>query len=303
MFGPLHRVLAREQRAFLARNRRDWAEHLARIRDFLGSGLERADPGRPTLVLGAGAGLELPWVKAPQGTVGWDADPFSRVRTLLRHGRWSPWVFGDITGAFAPLEAAARRAVRESWSGRRRRGEVARVRLSALLPSLSVEPVLLKAWIAAHRPGSILAANFMGQLAPLAQTILERIFAPEDPWSSDPEEADPLSEALDLWTARAVRRLLEVLEESGAELWLVHDRAVLGGEMPVELGAFVPDWRAQLRSPGPLDIVDPLAGVDMVAVLGSPALLRAERWLWPLGPGQLHVVEALACRPSQISGS
>lgn len=298
MFNPLQRMLARQQRAFLARDRREWGEHLLRIRDFLGEGLEGANPELPVLILGAGSGLEIPWTKAPGGTVGWDADPFSRLRTLLRHGRWAPWVFGDITGALAPLRLAAQRAVRESWSGRRRRWEIARVRLTALLPSLSAEPLLLKAWIKAHHPGSILAANFMGQLAPLAQRIVEDSFAPEGPWEWDPEEADPLAEALDLWTARMVRGLLDALQGSGAELWMVHDRAVLTGDPP-ELGLFTLDWKAQLRATQALEIVDPLAGVDVVQTFGGLPLLRGERWFWPLGPDQLHLVEALAFRPEQ----
>jgi hypothetical protein len=302
MFDPLQRTLARQQRAFLARNRREWVEHLLRIRDFLGEGLQRANPKRTTLILGAGSGLEIPWAKAPRGAVGWDADPTSRLRTLLRHGRWAPWVFGDITGAFAPLRSAAQRAVRESWSGRRRRWEIARARLQALLPSLSVDPLSLKAWIGNHHPGTILAANFMGQLGPLAQRTVEGAFAPEDPWECDPDEADPLAEALDLWTARLVLALLEALRESGAELWMVHDRAVLTGDSLPQLAAFVPDWRAQLRSPQPLEIVDPLAGVDVVETVGLP-LLRAERWFWSLGPGQLHLVEALAFGPSPHLGS
>ena len=302
MFDPLQRMLARQQRAFLARNRREWVEHLLRIRDFLGEGLQRADPEGPTLILGAGSGLEIPWAKAPQGTVGWDADPTSRLRTLFRHGRWAPWVFGDLTGAFAPLRSAAQRAVRESWSGRRRRWEIARVRLQALLPSLPVEPLPLKAWIQNQRPGTILAANFMGQLGPLAQRVVEGAFAPEEPWECDPDEADPLAEALDLWTARLVRALLEVLRESGAELWMVHDRAVLTGDPLPELAAFAPDWRAQLRSPEPLEIVDPLAGVDVLETIGLP-LLRGERWLWPLEPEQLHLVEALAFELDPHSGS
>ncbi len=288
-------MLAREQRAFLARNRRDWVEHLLQVRDFLGEGLECADPQRPILILGAGSGLEVPWDRAPKGSTGWDADPFSRVRTLLRHGRRAPWVFGDITGAFVPLQCAAQRAVRESWSGRRRRWEIARLRLAALLPSLPVEPLPLEAWIAHHHPGTILAANFMGQLAPLAQRIVEGAFAPEGPWGFDPDEVDPLAVALDLWTARLLKRLLEVLQESDARLWMVHDRAVLGEGPMVELGAFTAEWKAQLRAAGPLEIIDPLVGVDVMAALQGRPLLHGKRWLWPLGPGQLHVVEALAC--------
>ncbi len=294
MSDSLQSALAREQKAFLARDRSAWGDHLAHVRDFLGAGLDRADPDRSVLILGAGSGLEVPWKRAPRGTVGWDGDPFSRLRTLLRHGRWAPWVFGDITGAFGPLRAAAQRAVRESWSGRRRSREVARKRLSALLPSLPVVPTALDAWIRDRRPGMILGANFMGQLAPLAQRIIEGAFAPEDPWDSDPDEPDLLAEAVELWVVRLLRELLSTLERSGSELWLVHDRAVLGEEAVVSLGEFHPDWRRQLQATGSLEAWDPLAGVDVVATLGTRMPLRQERWLWPVGPGQLHLVEALA---------
>jgi len=300
MSAPLSRMLAREQRAFLARERQDWVEHLIRVRDFLAAGLEGAEDGSPVLILGAGSGLEVPWGRAPKGTVGWDADPFSRMRTLLRHGRWAPWVFADITGAFAPLRAAAERSVRESWSGRRRRRDAARMRLAALLPSLPVEPILLEEWIQTHQPRTILAANFMGQLAPLAQRILEASFGPEDPWESDPERADALAEALEAWTARVVGRFLETLGRSSARLWLVHDRAVLGGERPAMLGPFTVDWKAQLQGEGPFEAWDPLGGVDVLASLGNRLPLRQERWLWPLAQDQLHIVEALAFdRPAE----
>lgn len=296
MFDPIQSTLAREQKAFLARDRGVWGDHLLRIRSFLGVGLDRAEAAHSTLILGAGSGLEVPWGRAPKGTVGWDGDPFSRLRTLLRHGRWAPWVFADITGAFGPLRAAAQRAVRESWSDRRRPREIARRRLAALLPSLPVAPTALEAWIAIHRPGTILGANFMGQLAPLAQRIIEEVFAPEDPWESNPDESDFLADALDLWTARLLLHLLATLERSGAELWLVHDRAVLGGERAVRLGEFQSDWRGQLQAEGPLEAWDPLAGVNAVAALGTRSSLRQERWLWPVGSGQLHLVEALAVR-------
>lgn len=294
MFDPLQSTLAREQRAFLARDRGAWADHLARIRNFLGMGLDRAEAARPALILGAGSGLEVPWSRAPKGTVGWDGDPFSRLRTLLRHGRWAPWIGGDITGAFGPFRAAAQRAVRESWSGRRRQRENARVRLSALLPFLPVEPVALDRWIATHDPGVILAANFMGQLAPLAQRVLEGVFAPEDPWEPNPYEPDLLAEAVDRWMARLLQQLLATLAKSRGELWLVHDRAVLGTERPVALADFQPSWRCQLRADGALEAWDPLAGVDVMATLEGRCALRQERWLWPVGPGQLHLVEALA---------
>ena len=294
MFAPLARLLAREQQAFLARNRRGWGNHLARIRDFLGAGLDRTDPERPVLMLGAGSGLEIPWSHAPRGTVGWDADPLSRARTLLRHGRWAPWIFGDITGAFEALRAAAERSARESWSGKRRRSEIARKRLAAILPSLPADPATLRAWIEQHRPGTILAANFLGQLAPLAQRVVERAFAPEVPWENDPEASDPLAEALEQWTERVVQGLLKELDQSGSELWLVHDRAVLEATPDLELGPFVPEWKAQLRGLDRLEAWDPLCGVDVVTAMAGRSPLCQSRWLWPVGPGQIHLVEALA---------
>ncbi|MDP2876380.1 MAG: hypothetical protein Q8O00_09365 [Holophaga sp.] len=294
MFNPLQQFLAREQWAFLARDRREWGIHLTHIREFLGEGLERADPKRPVLILGAGSGLEIPWRQAPPKTIGWDADPSSRIRTLLRHGRLAPWNYGDITGGFASLQSAAQRCVKESWSGRRRPVEIARLRLAAILPTLPANPVALRQWIQHHRPGSILAANFMGQLAPLAQDILELSFAPHWPWEKDPESNDPLGEALERWTERQVDSLLKELAESGAELWLVHDRAVMEANPTLRLGPFTPDWRLQLKGTDHLEAWDPLCRVDVLAALKNHPLLHQSRWLWPLGPGQLHLTEALA---------
>jgi len=294
MFNSLSRVLAREQHAFLSRDRQEWWNHLARIQDFLGEGLNQANPARPVLILGAGSGLEIPWKQAPKGTTGWDADPFSRVRTLLRHRRWAPWVFGDLTDAFEPLRLAAERSVQESWSGRRRRLDIAQVRLAALLPSLPVAPIALRRWIHTHRPGTILAANVMGQLAPLAQRVLERAFAPEAPWEADAEVPDRLHEALERWAERVIRSLLKVLEESGAELWLVHDRAVLETASALELGPFTLDWKAQVKGAPRLEAWDPLCSVEVVAELATRTSLRQERWFWPVGEAQHHLVEALA---------
>lgn len=294
MLEPLQRLLAHEQRAFLRRGRLAWAHHLAQVRDFLGEGLQRADPARPVLILGAGSGLEIPWHLAPRSTVGWDADPSSRLRTLLRHGRWAPWDFGDITGAFGPLRAAAERSIRESWSGRQRSTAIARLRLAAILPTLPTNPMALGSWIQKGRPGSILAANFMGQLEPTAQRILEQAFAPETPWEKDPENPDPLREALERWTERVIGGLLQVLRQSSAELWLVHDRAVLEEAPDLNLGSFTTDWRHQLQSAQPVEAWDPLCGAEVDAAMDGCVLLRQARWLWPVGPGQLHLVEALA---------
>ena len=299
MSKVLSRLLRHEQRAFLARDRAAWGEHLDRTRSFLGEGLQNADPSRPVLVLGAGAGLEVPWGLAPALTTGWDADPWSRVRTALRHRRWAPWVFGDLTGGLAALDAAARRAVAEPWSRRRRDPERAARRLAGLLPSLQPDPEALRAWIGARGPGTILAANVMGQFGAVAERVVESAFGLAAPWEADPERPDPLAEALQAWTRRALEAFLAVLAGSGATLWLVHDRGVVFGEGPLRLGPWAEPWTAQLRSRGELEVSDPLLGLDAGALLGAAGLdiHRRDRWIWPLAPGQRHVVEALALRP------
>jgi hypothetical protein len=289
MPSRLARHLLLEQGAFLRRDRRAWREHLQRARGFLGDALRDADPSRPVLILGAGWGLEVPWDRAPKGAVGWDADPLSRLGTLLRHRRWAPWVFEDLTGDLAALSAMAARCVREPWSGRRVDAEAAVRRLAGLLPSLKAEAAPLRAWIAAHRPGLILSANLAGQFGPVVQALVRRAFHPFEPFRADPEARDPLGEAVEAFVARAVRNHLEALAESGAELALLYDRAVVFGEAPVALGPWEEAWSVQLRSEGPLEASDPLAGVAPEAILGPGS---AERWLWPLGPGQLHLVEA-----------
>ena len=301
MSKPLSRLLRREQRAFLARDRAGWAPHLARASAFLGQGLQAADPARPVLVLGAGSGLEVPWDLAPASTVGWDADPWSRGRTFLRHRRWAPWVFEDATGAMADLEATAHRAVREPWSKRRRDPATAARRLAGLLPSLRPHPAALAAWIAAHRPGTILAANLMGQFGVLAESAVEATFAPDSPWLGDPERPDLLAEALAAWTARTVTAFLAVLAASGAELWLVHDRAVVFSSGRLVLGPWADPWTDQLRGgEAPVEARDALAGVDVRGLLSRQglALIHVERWLWELAPGQRHLVEAIRARPA-----
>ncbi|MDE3033023.1 MAG: hypothetical protein KGI56_05115, partial [Acidobacteriota bacterium] len=268
MSKPLSRLLRREQRAFLARDRAGWMAHLARIRAFLGEGLAAADPGRPVLVLGAGSGLEVPWELAPASTVGWDAEPWSRLRTLLRHRRWVPWVFEDATGGLVELEATVRRAVMEPWSKRRRDPATAARRLAGLLPSLQPRPTALAAWIEAHRPGTLLAANLMGQFGVLAESLVEAAFAPASPWVGDPERPDPLAEALEAWTIRTVTAFLDTLAASDADLWLVHDRAVVFSGGPLALGPWVDPWTQQLQAePGTLEARDALAGVDARAAL------------------------------------
>lgn len=267
------------------------------VRGFLGEGLQSADPARSVLVLGAGPGLEVPWAVAPPLTTGWDADPWSRSWTFLRHGRWAPWVFEDLTGGLAALEATALRCAVETWSRRRRDPRVAARRLAGLLPSLNPDPAALRTWLQEHHPGTILAANVMGQFGVVAQRLVEGILGTmEEP---DPDRLDPLAEALEAWTARAIKAFLEVLQESGADLWLVHDRAVVFSGGSLVLGPWRDDWIQQLQAERmPLEAQDPLAAQDVVALLGQPsALRRKERWLWDLAPGQRHLVEALAWLP------
>ena len=296
MTKRLSRLLRREQRAFLARDSSGWAEHLARVRAFLGEGLQSADPARPVLVLGAGSGLEVPWDLAPPFTEGWDGDPWSRVRTWVRHGRWPTWTFADATGGLADLEATTARAVGEPWSRRRRDPRAAARRLAGLLPSLHPRPRALEAWIAQHRPGTLLAANLMGQFGAVAEALVEAAFAPASPWEPDPDRPDPLAEALEAWTARAVRGFLGVLATSGVDLWLVHDRAVVFSGGQLGLGPWSDAWGEHLEAEGTLEARDPLAGVDVLAELTQGQGLRIDsrdRWLWDLAPNQRHLVEAI----------
>lgn len=298
MNTSLSRLLWKEQFAFLGRDRAGWELHLQRVRAFLGEGLERADPDRPVLVLGAGPGLEVPWALAPKRATGWDADPWSRAWTFLRHRRWVPWVFADLTGGLGPLEGLARRCAVEPWSRRRRDPVTAARRLAGLLPSLRPDPAVLRQWIRLHRPGTIVAANVMGQFGVVAQRLAEAHLGPVIQ-GLDPDRPDPLQEALDGWTGQVVQAFLAVLRESGAELWLVHDRGVVFSGGGLALGPWRDDWTEQLLAERkPLEVQDPLAGEDVLARLGQPsAFHRKERWIWDLAPGQRHVVEALAWVP------
>ena len=298
MSKPLSKLLREEQLAFLARARSAWGEHLNRVRAFLGKGLQAADPTRPVLILGAGSGLEVPWALAPPLTTGWDADPWSHLWTALRHHRWPPWRFEDLTGGLAELGATSRRAVLEPWSGRRRGQEAAKKRLAGLLPSLRPEPQALRVWIRTHRPGTILAANVMGQFGVVAERVVERAFG-GPPWEQDPEREDPLAEALVAWTAHAIEAFMQALRESDADLWLVHDRAVVFGNGGLSLGPWEDTWARQLHSDGqPFEASDTLAGVDIPALLlrDELKLVGKERWLWPVAPGQRHLIEALEVR-------
>ena len=284
--------LAKEQWALLRRDRRGWGEHLAHIRGFLGEGLQAGGAG-PAVILGAGSGLEVPWKLAPPGSVGWDADPWSRAWTLARHRRWAPWVFADLTGGFAELAEVSRRAALQPWSGRLRPTRKAALRLAGLLETLHPDAGPLRRWLRERRPGRILAANVMGQFGVVAQRVVEKAFAGRSPWVEDPELRDPLAVALDAWTARAVRAFLGALADSGADLWLVHDRGVLFGPSAVALGPLTDPWLAQVRAATPLEASDSLCGVEVRAEFPGREVERHQRWLWPVAPEQVHVMEAL----------
>jgi hypothetical protein len=201
------------------------------------------------------------------------------------------------------LEATTRRAVLEPWSGHRRALEVAKARLTGLLPSLAPDPGALRAWIGEHRPSTILVANVMSQFGVVAEKVVETVFG-GPPWDPDPEQEEPLAEALAAWTARAIEGLLRVLRESGADLWLVHDRAVVFGSGSLDLGPWEEAWTRQLRAEGPaLEACDALAGVDPSSFLLGNELnvIGRDRWIWPVAPGQRHIIEALAIRRHGVS--
>lgn len=290
-----------EQRHFLRRSRRQWGEHLARTRSFLGSGLQAADPKRPVLILGAGSGLEIPWSLAPPLTHGWDADPWSRIRTALRHQRWAPWHFGDFTGRLEALYQTICRNLPPPASRQDpAKMAVARRRVAGLLPGLAHQPQALRGTLEALEPGTILLANVAGQIGVVAQRWVEAAFRPASPWEADPEVQDPLAEALDAWIAQTLRLLMQTLQESGAALWMVHDRMTFAGEAHLSLGAFHNNWRDQIKGSGWLDAADPLVGLDFPELLlRTPD--RWERWLWPLADDQVHLMEAMAFSASEGS--
>jgi hypothetical protein len=293
----LDRLYFSEQWKFLHRRREGWDEHLERVRAFLGEGLRKAPAGRPVPVLGAGTGLEVPWSQGKEGVVGWDADPWSRVGTLLRHGRWIPWVREDLTGGMGDLAALVERNVRQPWSGKDRDPRKVRARLAGLLDTLRPGAGPLRRWIAASDPPVILSANVMGQFGPVAQRVLEQGFRRGTPWEEDPDVPDPLAVALDAWTRRALQAFLAALGSGGAELWMVHDRGVVHGRAPESLAPGPGPWTSRLRGVGPFEVSDPLCGLEVPGALGR-APEREEHWLWPLGPGQTHVMEALHFPPA-----
>jgi hypothetical protein len=128
--------------------------------------------------------------------------------------------------------------------------------------------------------------------------VVERAFGGHVPWTRDPDLPDPLEQALNAWTARAVRAFLAVLLESGAELWLVHDRGVLFGTTQATLGPMEEPWTAQLRGAVPVEASDPLCGVDVLREIQARGWDRHQRWLWPVAPDQTHIVESLRILPT-----
>jgi hypothetical protein len=139
----------------------------------------------------------------------------------------------------------------------------------------------------------------MGQFGVVAERLVETTVG-WIPWEPDPERVDPLAEALEAWTRRALTAFLGALRDSGAELWLVHDRAVVFSDGELALGPWERDWTRQVRSEGPpIEAHDALAGIDVPLALAGGDLdqERSVRWLWPLAPGQRHLVEALVRRP------
>jgi len=288
---PIATTLAREQRAFLRRRHAEWEPHLVKVRAFLGQGLTQADPERPVLILGAGSGLEIPWHLAPKDTTGWDLDPWSRLRTALRHRRWAPWVFEDLAGGFDALaETVARSRRFGPWA--RVKPEAAKARLTGLLKDLQPDPEALRSWIQQHQPGTILAANVLGQFHALARRIVAQGLGSE-PWEADPERPDPLAEAVEAWVQRAAGAVLEVLAQSGAHLRLVHDRAVFTAGTVPTLGAFTPRWQDQVQGTAWLEVEDPLPELDVLERIGMTPM-EAQRWIWRLAEDQVHLVEALA---------
>lgn len=158
---------------------------------------------------------------------------------------------------------------------------------------MAFEPQALRERLAAPPPGTILSANVMGQFGAVAQRLLGRHLGP---WWEEPFPPADLAEALDGWVARLLRAHLQALADSGAELWLVYDRGVVHGGENLALGPWSEPWPEQINGRGRAELEDPLAGVDPITLLSAAGrtLHRQERWLWPLAPGQAHLVEATA---------
>jgi hypothetical protein len=128
----------------------------------------------------------------------------------------------------------------------------------------------------------------------MAHRIVEMAFKPRDPWMADPDLPDPLHEALDAWAAKAARAVLAVLGESGAGLYLLHDRGVIHNDADISLADWMDPWTKQLRSDAmSLDVSDPLPGIDVLEEFAPRPCHTKKRWIWPLGSRQMHVMEAI----------
>jgi len=132
----------------------------------------------------------------------------------------------------------------------------------------------------------------MGQFGAVAQDLLG---AHLGAWWAEPFPPEELTDALEGWLVRVLRAQLATLARSGAELWLVYDRGVVHGGEAIALGPWREPWPEQLLGLGHAELEDPLAGVDVLAELERQGCRvdRKERWLWPVAPGQLHMVEAV----------
>jgi hypothetical protein len=160
----------------------------------------------------------------------------------------------------------------------------------------------LERWIGENRPGTIICANLLGQLKPLAHRIIELAFKPMSPWGSDPDSHDPLQEALDNWNAKMLKSILNALRNSNSALCLLHDRAVIHQDADLALGEWKDSWQGQLKtSERLLEASDPLSGVDFMEELGGLPCRAKERWIWSLAPKQIHIIEALAYGPQPVA--
>jgi hypothetical protein len=169
--------------------------------------------------------------------------------------------------------------------------------LAGLLPSAPHSPNALEAWIEKYRPGTIVCANVLGQIKPLAYRIVELAFKPRIPWVADQDLADPLQDALEIWISKVLSSILHILRQSGSNLYLLHDRGVVHQDADIALGDWTDSWLEQLQTKEKnLDVSDPWPGVDVLNELNSLSCMAKSRWIWPLGPAQIHVVEALAYR-------
>jgi hypothetical protein len=208
-----------------------------------------------------------------------------------------PWIFSDFTDAFAELDKVARRVQIMEGHWTPRPATASAKRLAGLLPSLIPSPKTLKAWILEYRPGTIICANVLGQIRSMAHQVIELAFESRSPWVADQDIVDPLQNALDEWTAKLVRGLLTLLRQSGSNLYLLHDRGVVHQDADLALGEWTEPWPKQLRaSADSLDVSDPLPGIDVLEELNPLNCNNKNRWLWPLGAEQIHIVEALEYR-------